>query len=223
MVGCDMKMFVAAACFVAASAGVGSASTVNFNFGSHPANLNQDMISRTVDGVTLDVSGVRCRDGRGPNHRSCDSTRVDEWGTGIGIWTSWGDSHQVDGYHSNEFLKLTLNAVMTLATSSFTYYSPNDDFVAYGWNALTERWDHIVNGDACTSHCGSSSTVHTYDFGPAAYTSNMFMIGSRGSDDDWKFEGASFTSPAVVPLPAAGWLLLAGIGGLAALKRRKNA
>lgn len=37
---------------------------------------------------------------------------------------------------------------------------------------------------------------------------------------------ASFTANPItvnpVPLPAAGWMLLAGFGGLAALKRRKN-
>ncbi len=30
-------------------------------------------------------------------------------------------------------------------------------------------------------------------------------------------------TPPVVPLPAAGWLMIAGLGGLAALKRRKKA
>ena len=29
--------------------------------------------------------------------------------------------------------------------------------------------------------------------------------------------------PSPIPLPAAGWLLLLGVGGLAALKRRKTA
>lgn len=28
--------------------------------------------------------------------------------------------------------------------------------------------------------------------------------------------------PGVVPLPAAGWMLIAGIGGLAAMRRRKS-
>jgi hypothetical protein len=37
-------------------------------------------------------------------------------------------------------------------------------------------------------------------------------VGSLPGDDD----------PPVVPLPAAGWLLLAGIGGLAAMKKRRK-
>jgi hypothetical protein len=31
------------------------------------------------------------------------------------------------------------------------------------------------------------------------------------------------STPNVIPLPAAGWLLIAGLGGLAAVKRRKRA
>lgn len=34
---------------------------------------------------------------------------------------------------------------------------------------------------------------------------------------------ARFDGPAPVPLPAAGWLLLAGLGGLAAVRRRRKA
>lgn len=33
---------------------------------------------------------------------------------------------------------------------------------------------------------------------------------------------AKISGPAVVPLPAAGWMLLAGLGGLAAMKRRRK-
>ena len=35
--------------------------------------------------------------------------------------------------------------------------------------------------------------------------------------------GLANTSPEVVPLPAAGWMLLAGLGGLAAIRRRQRA
>ncbi|WP_254813781.1 VPLPA-CTERM sorting domain-containing protein [Rhodovulum sp. ES.010] len=31
------------------------------------------------------------------------------------------------------------------------------------------------------------------------------------------------SAPAPIPLPAAGWMLLAGVGGLAAVRRRKTA
>lgn len=37
-----------------------------------------------------------------------------------------------------------------------------------------------------------------------------------------RFEGTRSTPASVIPLPAAGWMLLAGIGGLAALRRRRG-
>lgn len=216
-----MRALLVAAAVFAASVSAGSAASVSFSFGTSPAKENQSVISQTSGGVTLDVTGVRCDDYMGPNDSSCGSALIDEWGTGIGLWASYHDNHQVDGYYKNEFLKLTLSKVMTLASASFTYFSADDDFVAYGWNAITSTWDYIVGGDACESNCGWANTVHTYDFDSATYTSDMFLIGARGSDDDWKFKGAAFDHLSAVPLPAAGWLLIAGLGGLAALKRRK--
>jgi hypothetical protein len=72
--------------------------------------------------------------------------------------------------------------------------------------------------------------------------SNLYGIGATGLLSKWNGQtdgtfaflelgtvtglntGTQFTdaSSAVVPLPAAGWMLLAGIGGLAAMKRRRQ-
>jgi hypothetical protein len=45
----------------------------------------------------------------------------------------------------------------------------------------------------------------------------------NSSLDTIKLRRDGDTPPPVVPLPAAGWLLIAGVGGLAALKRKKRA
>lgn len=205
-----MRTIFAAIAAVALSAGASLASTVDFHFGSsHPSYTSK--VSKTVDGITLDVTGLRC-DGS-----SCwSSNKLVEWGTGIGIYSNSQDSHQVDGYYRDEYLKLTFSEEVTLDAAKFTYYSADDDFTLHTWNG--SKFVFNGHGDACEANCGGSHTVHTYDFA-GTYTSTMFLIGAKYDDDDWKFKGVSVTP---VPLPAAGFMLLAGLGGLAAMKRRKK-
>eukprot|EP01025_Chloroclados_australasicus_P034270 TRINITY_DN35071_c0_g1_i3.p1 TRINITY_DN35071_c0_g1~~TRINITY_DN35071_c0_g1_i3.p1 ORF type:complete len:129 (-),score=14.88 TRINITY_DN35071_c0_g1_i3:47-433(-) len=119
-----MKALFAAVGLFALSATASVAATVDFHFGSSPSKTNQPVISQTVDGLTLDVTGIRCNDNKGPNHSSCGSADIDEWGSGIGLWANSKDSHQVDGYYKNEFLKLTLSKTVIMESLSFTYYTP---------------------------------------------------------------------------------------------------
>ncbi len=59
----------------------------------------------------------------------------------------------------------------------------------------------------------------------AAFTDNIFGI-KAGAGGSWKLMAATvdFDLPEVpeIPLPAAGWLLIGGLGGLVALRRRKS-
>ena len=204
---------VAGAAILAASAA--TASTVSYHFGSGSQSYNQmymNSIEQTVDGTKLTVSGIRCDDGYGPNHSSCGATGgLREWSNGIGIQKLGSqDWHTVDGYYSNEFVKLTFDKMMTLMSTAFSYFGSDDSFWLYTWNG--SGWDYEGN-------FGDGSSSYTFD---GSYTSTMFLVGARGDHDSWKFKGASFDHVTPVPLPAAGFLLLGGLGGLAALKRRKR-
>lgn len=81
-----------------------------------------------------------------------------------------------------------------------------------------------------------SSLKSNADFGLGNF---LFLTGIDGSQD-WTLEGKAFINagsqskpafqvkigehdPAVIPLPAAAWLLLAGLGGLFAVGRRRAA
>ncbi|MEO1238953.1 MAG: VPLPA-CTERM sorting domain-containing protein, partial [Pseudomonadota bacterium] len=152
----------------------------------------------------------RCNDGKGPNHSSCSAADgLREWNNGIGI-KKFGstDSHAVDGYYSNEFLKLTFSDHVSLAKLAFTYFGSDDKFRLYSWTG--SAWDYEGKGTSAVTYLASG-----------VYSGTMFLLGATGDDDDWKFKGVKVdVSP--IPLPAAGWMLLAGLGGLAAMKRRKS-
>ena len=95
-----------------------------------------------------------------------------------------------------------------------------------------------VSNLLCLGGCGAGTYTLSYA-GTDLYTVisgagqflNTFTVAS-GSEEDlvWSWDipkgsvfGQVSTNLEVVPLPAAGWMLLAGVGGIAALRRRKKA
>ncbi|MBT8460480.1 MAG: VPLPA-CTERM sorting domain-containing protein, partial [Boseongicola sp.] len=64
---------------------------------------------------------------------------------------------------------------------------------------------------------GGTDTEDLFNYSGEAGVFTLVIDGQRGSP------GATYDiGISAVPLPAAGWLLLAGVGGLAAMKRRKT-
>ncbi|MEM8580967.1 MAG: VPLPA-CTERM sorting domain-containing protein [Pseudomonadota bacterium] len=74
-----------------------------------------------------------------------------------------------------------------------------------------------VDGDT-TGFGPGDSTLTYFNQGPGAvsFVIDAAGLGEARQNAYWKVEVSA------VPLPAAGWLLLAGVGGLAAMKRKKR-
>jgi hypothetical protein len=82
----------------------------------------------------------------------------------------------------------------------------------------------VLNGGAIEYSCGSEACFDYYsitaDAGdPAQFYVNLLTPGASLISAS----GASYTEPSPVPIPAAGWLMLSALGGMALLGRRRVA
>jgi len=110
--------------------------------------------------------------------------------------------------------------------------------ITAGFVDLFDEWDITVFGtggdlDFSASAASTGPSPYTLDFG-AGIEATGFVISAEGGTcleqgiwfcRDFNENDVALKSFEVspVPLPAAGWMLLAGLGGIAAMKRRKKA
>ncbi len=139
---------------------------------------------------------------------------IGQWSGGLGVKSGLFDQHYVDSNGADEVIKFVFNMAVKIERVWFTYVDRNDDF-SFSVVAGSAVQQYFPNIDIVGLGTASYEFVGTH-------VSNVFGIGAAGFGDAFKVKAIKVSyDVAPVPLPAAGWLLLVGLGGLALVGRRK--
>lgn len=191
------KSIAAALTAAAFSFGATAASAATFTFDAASSDID---VTTTFDacwgcGVTTSFLPVASWDATGAN-----SHRVDNF-------ISWSVGHGFGG-----------ELVDVMATIAFS--TPSVEAGQTSGHGGVGTILGILSGGFV--HWSGPGTINFDDGSTMSFLLDNFAVGGLGTTVT---TGVTFNtvSPSEVPLPAAGWLLLAGLGGMAAMKRRKAA
>jgi len=185
----------------------GSASAATFDFTSSSLDSNNQL---TVGGVTVTAYAGVYRDFPNPDkilHTDCSTTfscdrSVYQGSHGLGV-AGFLDGPYIDGALGNDLLTLSFNQTVDFSEVAFSFWDSWDSF------------DLFIDGELVSPE--ERSGPNPYPLSGLSGTSISF--GADAWNDSYKL--ASITV-APVPVPAAGLMLLGGLGGLAALRRKKK-
>lgn len=193
-------MFMKSACALAAMvAGTASyAATTTYDFTGNYAGTYYNTFYG-VDGVSV-TSGADYY----------NQTWVGQWTYGgLGVVTNYDNFHGIDGW-GDEYLTFNLESGVHASVTEIVFadYGYNDYFNIVSANG-TEYNQNFYNSNTWTGD------VAIGDWFSVKITENLAKAKIKSITIDYNV--------SEVPLPAAGFLLLGGLGGLVALKRRKKA
>lgn len=147
-------------------------------------------------------------------------------GSSFDFGTSVYQTAQTGTFGSAALTPLTVNAtLLTPATTSVTGDNVSDLFSVgnYQFNLTSVQ---LLTGSFAAGN-GSLLAVGTIVDTSGTYTPSTaaFTLSESGSVGSGFNYSASFSAPGVapVPLPAAVWMMLAGLGGIGAFARRRDA
>ncbi|MHA6262140.1 VPLPA-CTERM sorting domain-containing protein [Arenibacterium sp. CAU 1754] len=220
------KSLMAASAIFVATAGAGQASTVYNLFDLTGSDGQSSSHAFSSAGVNLTVSGY--------NHTNGvlgDQITVGNWFKGLSATSVNDDTHLVDGSGPDEMLLFSFDREVTVEAIWFSYYDEGDDFdlATYTGTGLDTLLSDISISATYSSDGVFDGTKQ--DSGRAILTagqkflSDVFGIGADHSSDNFKIKKIMVSyddSISPVPLPAGGLLLVGGLAGLAALRRKKR-
>ncbi|MEM6389315.1 MAG: VPLPA-CTERM sorting domain-containing protein [Pseudomonadota bacterium] len=217
-----LKTFAVAAAVTFGLASVASAGTVHFD--DYEGWTTGENTYTGSDGVEFYVDGV-VHDGSGNVYQYFSDNYVStkDWGNGAGVHSYYDNYHGVGGGYYDEALAVEASERISITSLVFSYVDRNDHFEIYvdEHGTMTDITNyaggyHWIGGNRWGY---GSESVADGDF--AMSTGMSYLIGVNDHSDDWKLKSIHYEI-APVPLPAAGFMLLAGLGGLGLMRARQK-
>jgi hypothetical protein len=220
---------------LAAAVGLTTASqatTITFDFAASNSGGWQNSLSYSQGGLDLTVIGKDTNGGAG---------QVATWaGHGLGMRSQsdcvlWGicvgTDHQIDSFGLNDVVIFTFNKAVNIAGLMFNYWDSTDTFDLYQGNG-GGGLGHLLSAAVLPSVLLNSPLNTVFAIGAGTNSTQICKYDRRGGwnhcwtktvNSAFKLKSMTVDVPAPIPVPAAGLLLIAGLGGLAAVKRFRRA